>query len=74
MSAFVFLRVLGRLNGRFSLRFGLSKFRAFDLTEYEHILLLDSNTLVVSRDVYSIFDNNLDFAGVSRYVYRSRTS
>jgi alpha-N-acetylglucosamine transferase len=46
-------------------RFGYTKFRAFDFTEYDHILLLDSNTLVVSRDVYNIFDNNLDFAGVS---------
>lgn len=47
-----------------SLRFGYTKFRAFGFTEYDHILLLDSDTLVVSRDVYNIFDNDLDFAGV----------
>lgn len=46
-------------------RLGYTKFRAFGFTDYNHILLLDSNTLVVSRDVYSIFDNDLDFAGVS---------
>ena len=48
-----------------SFRSGFSKFRAFDLTEYDHILLLDSNTLVLSRDVYNIFDIDVDFAGVS---------
>ncbi|GHJ84117.1 hypothetical protein NliqN6_0519 [Naganishia liquefaciens] len=53
-------------------KFGFTKFRVFGLTEYDHILLLDSNTLVVSRDVYNIFDNDLDFAGVAaRQIDRS---
>ncbi|KAI5454085.1 hypothetical protein NCC49_005076 [Naganishia albida] len=42
-----------------------TKFRAFDLTEYRHILMLDPATLVVSQDVYGIFDLDLDFAGVT---------
>ncbi|KAJ9102212.1 hypothetical protein QFC20_005041 [Naganishia adeliensis] len=42
-----------------------TKFRAFDFTQYAHILMLDSDTLVVSQDVYRIFDLDLDFAGVT---------
>lgn len=41
-----------------------TKFRAFDFTQYDHILMLESDTLVVSPDVYRIFDLDLDFAGV----------
>jgi alpha-N-acetylglucosamine transferase len=55
---------------RYRSRLGYTKFRAFDFTEYDHILLLDSNTLIVSRDVYNIFDNDLDFAGVSLARFR----
>jgi hypothetical protein len=42
------------------------------MTQYNHILMLDPTTLVVSQDVYRIFDLDLDFAGVrSRAPFRT---